>query len=106
MAVRLVAVALVFVSGWALAEGPGSRIRTTPEVPQPMSLAAPDAKDAGPSCERLRDEQRERCRQELRQAGIERKGSGPEATGMGSGASSGLTSGTTGGPSLGPGAPR
>ena len=100
------AFALVVAVSTALAEGPGTRIRTTPEVPQPTTLATPDARDTGADCERLRDKQRERCLQELRQAGIERKGSGPEATGMGSGASSGLTSGTTGGPSLGPGAPR
>ena len=90
----------------ALAEGPGTRLRTTPEVPQPMSLAAPEAKDAGAACERLRGERRNRCLEELRQAGIERRVIGPEATGMGSGASSGLSPGMTGGPSLGPGAPR
>ena len=106
MRMRLLLGCLAMTAGLALAEGPGTRLRTTPEVPQPMSLAAPEAKDAGISCERLRGERRARCEEELRRAGIERRVVGPEATGMGSGASSGTTSGTTGGPSVGPGAPR
>ena len=71
-----------------------------------MSLAAPEAKDAGASCERLRGDRRARCLEELRQAGLERRPVGPESTGMSSGASSGTATGTTGAPSLGPGAPR
>jgi len=107
MATRLcLSCVFALASGLALAEGPGTRLRTTPEVPQPMSLAAPEAKDAGASCERLRGERRARCLEELRQAGIERRSVGPESTGMGSGASSGTATGTTGAPSLGPGAPR
>jgi len=106
MVIRFFLVGLAMATGLAHAEGPGTRLRTTPEVPQPMSLAAPDAKDAGISCERLRDERRARCLEELRQAGIERRVIGPEATGMGSGAGSGTTTGSTSGPSVGPGAPR
>jgi hypothetical protein len=108
MAIRLLLFlgCLAMTTALALAEGPGTRLRTTPEVPQPSTLAAPAAKDAGISCERLRGERRARCLEELRQAGIERRVVGPEATGMGSGASSGTTSETTGGPSAGPGAPR
>ena len=105
MVIRLLLGCLA-MTGLALAEGPGTRLRTTPEVPQPMSLAAPEAKEADSSCERLRGEQRARCLEELRQAGIERRVTGPEATGMGSGASSGTTSGTTGGPNVGPGTAR
>ena len=100
------AVTLAAAAGLALAEGPGSRIRTTAEVPQPTTLATPQAKEAGPSCERVSGERRERCLAELRQAGIERRPSGPEATGMGSGAGSGATTGTIGGASLAPGTPR
>src|SRR5918911_3888363 len=94
---------LAAAAGLALAEGPGSRIRTTAEVPQPTTLATPQAKEAGPSCERLNGERRQRCLEELKQAGIERRPSGPEATGMGSGAGSSATTGTTGGASAGPG---
>jgi hypothetical protein len=100
------AVTFAAAAGVALAEGPGTRIRTTAEVPQPMTLATPQAKEAGPSCERLSGERRERCLAELKQAGIERRPSGPEATGMGSGAGSGGTTGTSGGASLAPGTPR
>ena len=71
-----------------------------------MSLAAPEAKDAGASCERLRGERRARCLEELRQAGIEHRSVGPESIGMGSGASSGTATGTNGAPNLGPGTPR
>ena len=97
---------LVTAAWAAFAEGPGTRLRTTPEVPQPTTLATPEAKDAGAACQRLNGERRARCLAELRQAGIERRPSGPEATGMGSAAGVGATSGTSGGPSLGPGAPR
>src|SRR5256885_3107265 len=99
------AVTLAAAAGLALAEGPGSRIRTTAEVPQPTTLATPQAKEAGPSCERLSGERRDRCLAELRQAGIERRPSGPEATGMGAGAGSGATTGTTRGARLAPGTP-
>ena len=100
------AVTFAAAAGLALAEGPGSRIRTTAEVPQPTTLATPQAKEAGPTCERLSGARRDRCLAELRQAGIERRPSGSEATGMGSGAGSGATTGTTGGASLAPGTPR
>lgn len=70
-----------------------------------MSLAAPEAKDAGPSCERLRGERRDRCVEELRRAGIERRPSGPESTGMGSGAGSAPTAGAPGAATTGPGGP-
>jgi hypothetical protein len=106
MAVRLLlACAFAVVVRPALAEGPGTRLRTTPEVPQPMSLAAPEARDAGPSCERLRGERRDRCIEELRRAGIERRSSGPESTGMGSGAGSGRTTGAAGARAVGPSSP-
>src|SRR2546423_13403042 len=100
------AVTLAAAAGLALAEGPGSRIRTTAEVPQPTTLATPQAREAGPSCERLSGERRERCLAELRQAGIERRPRGPEASGLGGGAGSGAANGHTGGARPAPGAPR
>jgi hypothetical protein len=107
MSARLaLSVTLAAAAGLALAEGPGTRLRTTAEVPQSTTLATPQAKAPSPSCERLSGERRDRCLAELRQAGIERRPSGPEATGMGSGAGSSATTGTTGGASVGPGAPR
>jgi hypothetical protein len=100
----IAAVSLALAVSLAWAEGPGSRIGTTPEIPQPSNVAAPRTpqKPAKP-CETLRGDARDRCLRE--QADIERRTSGPEATGMGSGAS-GTTSGTSGGGSLGGGTPR
>jgi hypothetical protein len=70
-----------------------------------MSLAAPEAKDAGPSCERLRGERHDRCVEELRRAGIERQAGGPESTGMGSGAGSAPRAGAPGNSTAGPSGP-
>ncbi|MFN2646362.1 MAG: hypothetical protein ABR570_15345 [Burkholderiales bacterium] len=101
-----VALGVGLSSGSALAEGPGTRLRTTPEVPQPRTLATPQAQDAGNACERLKDERRERCLAELRNAGIERRPIGPGSVGASSGAGTRATTGTAGGASLGSGAPR
>lgn len=90
----------------AAAEGPGSRIRTTPEVPQTMGSVPADVPRAeARRCDGLQGERLAQCRVDSRrEADAERKSSGPEATGMGSGA--GATSGTTGGASFGGSAPR
>jgi len=90
----------------AAAEGPGSRIRTTPEVPQTMGSVPADVPRAeARRCDGLQGERLAQCRADSRrEADAERKSSGPEATGMGSGA--GATSGTTGGASFGGSAPR
>jgi hypothetical protein len=98
----------VAVAAWA--EGPGSRLRTTPEVPQPMELTkAPTAPEVK-GCDRLRDEQRERCFAALRESTAGRAPSGPGATGMGTGAGTGATTGASGvnagGASSGGSAPR
>ena len=85
----------------AAAEGPGSRIRTTPEVPQAMGFAPAEVpRTEARRCDGLQGERLAQCRADnRREVGAERKSSGPEATGMGSGA--GATSGTTGGASFG-----
>jgi hypothetical protein len=96
--------ALLAAAAWA--EGPGSRIRTTPEVPQPMGLGPAPSIDEAKACERWSGERRDRCLERLRETAPDRRPSGPEATGMGSGAGAGATSGTTGGASFGGSAPR
>lgn len=85
----------------ALAEGPGSRIGTTPDVPAPPPTSTQEVK----RCESFSGERKERCLREMRAAAGLRS-SGPEATGMGSGAGAGAASGTTGGASFGGSAPR
>ena len=94
-----IAAILTLAAAWA--EGPGTRIRTTPEIPQAMELSHPPApvNEAKP-CDGLRGEARERCLRQPREADAERR-SGP-----GSGATSGNASGTAGGASFGGTAPR
>jgi hypothetical protein len=91
----------------ALAEGPGSRLRTTPEIPPPAtSTPAPGASEEQKRCDALSREQKENCLVQLRSGAPGRGSSGPEATGMGSGAGSSAASGTTGGVTFGGSAPR
>jgi hypothetical protein len=85
---------LVMAAAWA--EGPGTRIRTTPEIPQAMELSLPPAPlNPAKPCDGLRGDARERCLRQPRETDVERRSSGPEATGMGSGAGAGATSGTS-----------
>lgn len=93
---RLLFVALLGITAVAIADGPGSRIRTTPQ-PQP---AGPVDRDVE-RCESMSGEQKDRCLQALRSAarGAQRpphEGPGPESTGGGSNAGSGASSGTSG----------
>lgn len=77
---------LVIASRAALAEGPGSRIGTTPQVP---TSPQPVATDLVKRCEDLRGEERERCLTRARSAAPKSvPPSGPGATGMASGAAS------------------
>jgi len=100
-------IGLAFVALAAWAEGPGTRIRTTPEIPQAMELSQPPVPiSQAKQCDGLRAEARERCLRRARATDVERRTSGPEATGMGSGAGAGASSGTTGGASFGGTAPR
>jgi hypothetical protein len=93
----LLFVALLGIAALAIAEGPGSRIRTTPAPPQP---AGPVEKDVQ-RCESMDAVQKERCLRALRSAtrGVERaphEGPGPESPGPGGSAGTGATSGATG----------
>ena len=91
----------------AAAEGPGSRIRTTPEVPQTMGFAPADVpRTEARRCDGLQGERLTECRADNRPADAERRSTAPGATGMGSGAGAGPASGTTGGASFGSSAPR
>jgi hypothetical protein len=104
---RLVAAALcAALAATAMAEGPGSRIRSGSTVELP-SLAPRVAQER---CDKVRGPERERCLREmkLREEAADQKSraSGPETTGMSSGAASGATSGTSGGGTFGSASPR
>jgi uncharacterized membrane protein YgcG len=99
---RVFPLALLAATSLAIAEGPGSRLRTTPEVP--ATAAAPAPRIA--RCEQGGAEHTERCKSDSRDSRVDRKPSGPEKNGMGSGAGSSASSGTTGGGSFGGSAPR
>lgn len=84
------ALVLLLIPLSALAEGPGSRIGTTPQVPLPQQ---PVATELTKRCEALRGVEHDRCLKEARTAAPSTsKPSGPETTGMGSGASTGASS--------------
>jgi hypothetical protein len=89
----------------AWADGPGSRLRTTPQVPVFPQASSPAPAEDTKRCDPLPREQRERCLADSR-AAIERRPSGPEGAGGGSGAGSSSSTGTTGGGSFGGSAPR
>ncbi|HEY3076746.1 MAG TPA: hypothetical protein VGJ74_16355 [Burkholderiales bacterium] len=92
----MLAIGLAFVALAASAEGPGTRIRTTPEIPQAMELSQPPVPGSpAKPCDGLRGEARERCLRQPREADAERRSSGP------SGAASGSASSTAGGAGFG-----
>lgn len=97
----LLAFSLLAYAAGALAEGPGTRIRsgTTVQIP---SLAPQVAEQR---CERVSGAERERCLREMKlreeAADQKSKASGAETTGMSSGAASGGSTGTSGGGSFG-----
>jgi hypothetical protein len=95
------AVLLAFAAA-SYADGPGTRIRTGPDLQQPPNRAA--ARDLD-RCDTLRDEEKGRCKKAVRAAAAaDEKPRGPEATGMGSAA--GASAGTSGGGAFGSAAPR
>jgi hypothetical protein len=98
------AVALAAACG-AWAEGPGSRIGTTPEVPITPTAPAPSTASDQRRCDALTGERREKCLADLRVAPGTRS-RGPESIGGGAGVGSGASSGTTGGATFGGSAPR
>jgi hypothetical protein len=92
--ISAVAFSLVTLAAWA--EGPGTRIRTTPEVGQPTELIRPPTPARQATlCDSLRADARERCLRQSRETEADRRTSGPHATGMGSGAGSAATSGAS-----------
>jgi hypothetical protein len=100
------ALAIFALSASALAQGPGTRLRTGPGPQQPGGPVERDAQ----RCDTMQGAAKERCLRELRAAmrGPGRdphEGPGPEALG-GTPAGTGATSGTAGGSSVGAPAPR
>jgi hypothetical protein len=88
----------------ALAEGPGTRIRSGSHLPRPPQSLPPEKEDA---CARLRDEEaRARCLEQARRPVQTGNLPGPGSVSGTSGAGSSASSGTTGAGSLGAGAPR
>ena len=90
-------ITLLAITTAAIAEGPGTRIRTTPALPQPGAAADKDME----RCESMVDAQKERCLRALRSAsrGAARAphdGPGPASPGPGGSAGAGATSGATG----------
>jgi hypothetical protein len=96
---RLLFIILFGAAAVAVADGPGSRIRATPEPAQPAG-AGPVDKDLQ-RCEAMSGEEKERCLRALRSAprGVERaphEGPGPQSPGPGANSGTGATSGATG----------
>ncbi|HZO00320.1 MAG TPA: hypothetical protein VFB93_03900 [Burkholderiales bacterium] len=88
----------------AFADGPGTRILTTPSGPQ---RASPATERDLQRCETLRAEDKERCMRAARAAAAaDEKTRGPEATGAASGASSAPSTGASSGAAAGGTAPR
>jgi hypothetical protein len=93
------------LAGTALAEGPGSQLRATPEIPQATPMPTNPVRQDQKRCEALPAEQRQQCLAELRTVPTPRP-NGPESIGGGAGAATGSSSGTTGGATFGGSAPR
>ena len=96
---RLLFIFLLGTAAIAVADGPGSRIRATPGLPQPAG-AGPLDKDLQ-RCEAMSGEQKDRCLRALRSAerSVERaphQGPGPESPGPSANSGTGATSGATG----------
>jgi hypothetical protein len=91
----------------AWAEGPGSRIGTTPEVPPlaPVPATATPSPEDAKRCAALTAERKAQCLADLRAESASRS-NGPGSIGGGSGAGSSVGSGTTGGATFGGSAPR
>lgn len=95
----------VCIANTALAEGPGSQLRTTPEIPQATPMPTNPVRQDQRRCETLPTEQRQQCLADLRAAPTPRA-NGPGSIGGGAGAATGTSSGTTGGATFGGSAPR
>jgi hypothetical protein len=99
----VLAISLVFIAHLACAEGPGSRLRSTPEVPQPPAKSDSTARDPAKACAELGGERRTRCLAQVRNSPTPLGSNGPPATGMGSGA---VSTGMAGGAAASNAAPR
>jgi hypothetical protein len=102
---RVLFVALLGAAAVAIADGPGSRLLTTPEAPR-TSASPPAADRDHQRCEAMSGVQKERCLRALRSAtsgaapaphqGPSPERPGPEASGAGTNAGAGASSGTSG----------
>jgi hypothetical protein len=101
----LAAIVALSLAGTVLAEGPGSQLRATPEIPQATPMPTNPIRPEQKRCEALPTEQRQQCLANLRAAPTPRP-NGPESIGGGAGAATGAGSGTTGGATFGGSAPR
>ena len=93
------------LAGTALAEGPGSQLRATPEIPQATPMPTNPVRQDPKRCEALPTEKRQQCLADFHAVSTPRP-NGPESIGGGAGAASGANSGTTGGATFGGSAPR
>jgi len=101
---RIAFILAIGFAATAYAEGPGSQVRTTPQVPlaTPMPTDAPTQDQK--RCDALSAERRQQCLADLRSPTPQ--STGPQSIGGGAGAASGAASGTTGGGTFGGSAPR
>ena len=95
----------LFLAASAWAEGPGSQLRTTPEIPQATPMPTNPIRQDAKRCERLPAEQREKCLADVRAVPTPRS-NGPQSIGGGAGADGSVGAGTTGGATFGGSAPR
>jgi hypothetical protein len=87
---RALVAALVAFALPALAQGPGTQIRATPQVPSGQLDTRQDAMERTTRCDRLASEDlRQRCLAEARNATAERTPVGPSSVGGGSSAGAG-----------------
>ena len=99
----VIALTLALVAELACAEGPGSRLRSTPQVPQPPAQSDSTANNPAKACADVRPEERTRCLEQVRNAPTPLGSNGPPATGMGSGT---VSTGMAGGAAASTAAPR
>jgi len=100
---RLFILLLALSASPAVAEGPGTRIRSGSDLPRLLESLP---RDPANPCARLQGTARQRCLDEERKPVESGRRSGPESTGMGAGAGSGASSGSSGAASIGAGARR
>lgn len=96
-------VSILLVCGTALAEGPGTRIRSGSDLPRLLESLP---RDPANPCARFQGTARQRCLDEERKPVETGRRTGPQSTGTGSGAGSTAPSGSRGGASFGAGAPK